>query len=79
MDESKEVNCVGMKCPRPIIEIAKMARRSPPGTMMRIVADDLAFESDVRAWCENAKATLVSLKKENGRSIAVVKLAEEGP
>ena len=78
MTENKELNCIGMKCPRPIIEIAKMARRSPPGTIMKIIADDLAFESDMRAWCDNARATLVSLETENGRSIAVVKLADEG-
>jgi len=76
MGEMLEINCLGMRCPRPIIEIAKMARRSPPGAMMRIVADDLAFESDVRAWCENTRSTLVSLDREDGRSVAVVKFSE---
>jgi TusA-related sulfurtransferase len=76
MEPNVELDCRGMKCPRPIIEIAKLARRSPPGTVVRIMADDLAFESDVRAWCENAKATVVSLTKEEERSVAIVKLAE---
>ena len=78
MEMNHEVDCRGMKCPRPIIEIAKIARRSPPATLMRIIADDLAFESDVRAWCENSGSTLVSLDKEDEYSVAVIRLPAEG-
>ena len=58
-----EINCVGMKCPRPIIEIAKAARKSPGSTLI-IQADDFAFESDVNAWVENAGATITGLSKD---------------
>lgn len=68
MTEEHELNCVGMKCPRPIIEIAKLARKVPGGTEFSITADDLAFESDVKAWVENAGATLLSLEN-SGREI----------
>ena len=61
--EPIELNCVGMKCPRPIIEIAKMARKSP-GSLLKVKADDLAFESDVNAWVDNAGASIVNLEKE---------------
>lgn len=63
-----------MKCPRPIIEIAKLSRRSPPGAKVRIVADDLAFESDVRAWCETAGAQLLESRKEGTRVTVLVAL-----
>jgi len=61
--EQIELNCIGMKCPRPIIEIAKMARKSP-GSLLKVKADDLAFESDVNAWVDNSGASIVNLQKE---------------
>ena len=65
MAEDLELNCMGMKCPRPIIEIAKAARRTEKGSTLSIKADDLAFESDVKAWVECANATILSLEKED--------------
>ena len=61
--EKIELNCVGMKCPRPIIEIAKMSRKSP-GSVLLVKADDLAFESDVNAWVDNSGASITDLQKE---------------
>lgn len=63
MKETIELNCIGMKCPRPIIEIAKISRKSP-GSLINIIADDFAFESDVKAWVENSRANLLKLEKE---------------
>lgn len=70
MTETLEINCLGMKCPRPIIEIAKAARKLPPGSILQIRADDLAFESDVKAWAENAEASILKLEK-NGYTVLV--------
>ncbi len=69
-----ELNCLGMKCPRPIIEIAKAARKLPLGSEIIIMADDLAFESDVRAWAENANAEIANLEKEGKTIKAHLKL-----
>jgi tRNA 2-thiouridine synthesizing protein A len=74
MAETTVLNCVGMKCPRPIIEIAKAARRLPPGGALQIEADDLAFESDLRAWCETTGAQLKSLQRQGDRCLALVQL-----
>ena len=70
MTQTQEINCLGMKCPRPIIEIAKAARKLPPGSILQIRADDLAFESDVKAWAENAEAVIMRLEK-NGKAVLV--------
>jgi len=74
MDEAVRLDCRGMKCPRPIIELAKAARRNAPGTVLEVLADDLAFESDVRAWCETTRATLEALTSQNGIWTARVRL-----
>ncbi len=75
MPERIELNCRGMKCPRPIIEIAKAARRSSSGTELLVASDDLAFESDVKAWCETTKATLVALERDGAAVVATIRLA----
>ena len=72
--EQIELNCIGMKCPRPIIEIAKMARKSP-GSMISVKADDLAFESDVNAWVDNSGASIINLEKEGEVITVQIQLA----
>ncbi len=67
MSEKIKLNCLGMKCPRPIIEIAKAARKSSPGSVLLIQADDLAFESDVMAWVENADAKVLNFDKQGDK------------
>lgn len=68
------LDCKGMKCPRPIIELAKAARRNGPGTVLRVISDDLAFESDVNAWCDTGKGVLLSLGKEGLVATALIEL-----
>lgn len=46
-----EVDCRGLPCPRPIIELAKAFVHVPVGGEVRVVADDPAAEVDVQAWC----------------------------
>lgn len=74
MAEEIMVDCMGMSCPRPIIELAKAARKASPGDMIRIRADDIAFESDVRAWCDTTGATLEELDKSGASVQATIRL-----
>lgn len=53
-----------MKCPRPIIELAKAKRQAVSGSFITIVADDLAFESDVKAWCDTTGNRLESFSSD---------------
>jgi TusA-related sulfurtransferase len=73
--EPIELDCIGMKCPRPIIEIAKLARKAP-GSLIHIKANDLAFESDVNAWVDNSGASIVHLEKEGDVVLVQIQLAE---
>jgi len=75
MSEKIEIDAQGMKCPRPIIELAKARRQTEPGTTIVITADDLAFESDVRAWCETTGNMLDSLTRDGNRVIATIKIS----
>ena len=46
----KEVNCLGMRCPLPIIAVGKEIKSVVAGELIRLLADDPATELDLRAW-----------------------------
>jgi len=75
--ETLRIDARGMKCPRPIIELAKARRQLAAGAVIEIVADDLAFESDVRAWCETTRNRILALGREGDVVTASVEVAKE--
>lgn len=46
------LDCRGMKCPRPIVEMAKRMRKMQPGQVLELHADDPVAKADVPAWCD---------------------------
>ncbi|AYY13682.1 sulfurtransferase TusA family protein [Actinobacteria bacterium YIM 96077] len=40
-----------MRCPLPVIELAKRIDDVQPGDVVRVIADDPAAATDVPAWC----------------------------
>jgi len=59
-----EIDARGMRCPRPIVEIAKARRRVEAGARIHVDADDLAFESDVNAWCDTTGNKLTGVTRD---------------
>jgi tRNA 2-thiouridine synthesizing protein A len=45
------LDCRGMLCPLPIIELGRRYAEVPPGGVVAVVADDVAARVDVPAWC----------------------------
>ena len=45
------LDCMGLKCPRPIIELARRIGEVDIGELVEIRADDPAAETDFAAWC----------------------------
>lgn len=45
------LDCLGWKCPRPIIELARHISAVNPGDLVEIRADDPAAAPDIAAWC----------------------------
>jgi tRNA 2-thiouridine synthesizing protein A len=45
------LDAVGLRCPLPVIRLAKAARTAPPGTVITLLTTDPAAEPDVAAWC----------------------------
>jgi TusA-related sulfurtransferase len=46
-----EVDCRGVSCPRPVIELAKAVAGAEVGDTVALTADDPAARVDVESWC----------------------------
>jgi tRNA 2-thiouridine synthesizing protein A len=46
-----ELDCRGMLCPRPIIELARRIGEVAVGGVVAVASTDAAAEYDVPAWC----------------------------
>jgi tRNA 2-thiouridine synthesizing protein A len=52
------LDCRGMKCPRPIIEVARHIGEVSVGAALELLADDPAAGPDLAAWCRMRGQTL---------------------
>ena len=55
---SLDLDCRGMRCPRPVIELARHIGDVEMGRLVRLLADDPAAAPDVSAWCRMRGHTL---------------------
>ncbi len=46
-----EVDARGLRCPAPVIALARAAQHADDGTELVVLATDPAAEPDVAAWC----------------------------
>jgi tRNA 2-thiouridine synthesizing protein A len=56
------LDCLGWKCPRPIIELARRLGDVGVGELIELVADDPAAGPDVAAWCRMRVQELVEAR-----------------
>lgn len=47
----RELDCRGLRCPRPVIELARAVADLPAGSRVAVVSTDPASRTDVPAWC----------------------------
>ncbi len=67
------LNCRGMQCPGPIMELFKQMKAAAPGDTAAISVTDMGFKKDIEVWCRKTKNTLVSLTEDAGVITAVVR------
>ncbi len=66
----------GLRCPMPILKLNKALRGKKTGHY-RLLADDPAFASDLRAWCEQNEVHVNSIQKEDNLITAIISLDPE--
>ncbi len=45
------LDCLGQRCPLPVIALARRLPEMPVGAVLRVLADDPAAAVDIPAWC----------------------------
>lgn len=66
------LNCEGLRCPMPIVEVFKKFSSLNIGDTLIISSDDKAFSNDIEAWCARMGQELVSLTSEGSIVSAVI-------
>ena len=66
------LDCSGMQCPGPIMEVFKSMKELKEGEMVEVTASDPGFAKDIVSWCRRTGNTLVSNEKKNGEYVAVI-------
>lgn len=68
-----KLDCCGMQCPGPIMEVFKSMNAMQEGELLEVTASDPGFAKDVGAWCRRTGNTLVSNETKNGEYVATLK------
>ena len=71
------INAKGLKCPGPIVKVADYLRNKPEGTRISVEADEDAFASDIKVWCERTGNKLDELTIDEGIIKAQITKAEK--
>ncbi|PQO37444.1 sulfurtransferase TusA family protein [Bremerella cremea] len=69
-----QLNCEGMNCPMPIVELTRASRAHSSGQTIEVTATDLAFRPDVEAWARRMGHTIESFEEEDGIQRAIIVL-----
>lgn len=69
------VDARGLRCPAPVIALARAARTAAPGTELTVLATDPAARHDVPAWARMRGHAMVSSTEEEGVLRLTVRLA----
>ena len=68
-----ELDCKGMKCPMPIVNISKTMRTMSTGDILVVEASDPAFEADLRAWAKRFGHEIRSFEPGSEQRATIVK------
>lgn len=68
----KIVNCCGLQCPGPIMEVFKSMKEMDEGEMLEVTASDPGFGKDIVSWCKRTGNTLMSNENKNGAVVALI-------
>ena len=66
------IDCLGKRCPLPIIELAKALADKPIGFMLTLLSDDPASQPDLIAW---SRMTGNSVETSETNTFQITKLA----
>ena len=68
-----KLDCCGMQCPGPIMEVFKSLKDMQEGELLEVSASDPGFARDIVSWCRRTGNTLVSNEQKNGEYVALIR------
>jgi len=60
------LDCLGQRCPLPVIALARRIGEVTPGQVVRVLADDPAARVDIPAWCRMREQEYVGATEMDG-------------
>lgn len=61
---SRTLDCLGLFCPMPIVEVREAIRGMAVGEVVLMLADDPASDADMRSWTRRTGHELISVTKD---------------
>ena len=72
---TEKLDCLGLKCPQPILKVAAKIPTMQAGDIIEVLADCPSFPTDMRAWCEKTGKVLLMLSTDGtGKHTAQIQL-----
>ncbi|MBR6040924.1 MAG: FAD-dependent oxidoreductase [Clostridia bacterium] len=73
------LNCCGMQCPGPIMEVFRSVKEMKDGELLEVSASDPGFAKDIVSWCKRTGNTLVSNEERDGAYVATIRRGTNAP
>lgn len=64
MKTDVKIDCFGLFCPLPIIEVAKRIKEMKVGEALELVSTDKGIKEDMPAWCRQTGQEYLGLEEE---------------
>lgn len=70
-----ELDCRGMFCPMPIVQLKKATKTMKPGQVLRMVATDPGSKRDVPAWAQKTGNEILDSSEGDKEFTFVIKVS----
>lgn len=68
------LDCRGMSCPKPVLNVAMKARTLEAGSTLKVYADCTTFATDIEKWCKDSGTVLLSVVDHGGYEVATLRM-----
>ena len=62
----EKLDCVGLYCPMPIVNVAKKMKELRPGQVLEVLADDAGIKQDMPSWCKTTGNEFLDIEEKDG-------------
>lgn len=73
MKADRNLDCVGLYCPMPIVKTAENIKQLKVGEVLEVVADDKGIKRDMPAWCRTTGHECLGMEEAGGEIKVYVK------